>query len=73
MKKKILIIALWACAWLTVPVAGEEIAGSAALEAEQENINNIEDKLLELRELKDKCKYDNQFAISMFKKILENV
>lgn len=37
------------------------------------NINNIEDKLLELREIKDKCKYDNQFAISMFKKILENV
>ena len=43
MKKKILIIALWACTWLTVPVAGEEIAGPAALEAEQENINNIEE------------------------------
>ena len=38
-----MIIALWACTWLTVPVAGEEIAGPAALEAAQENINNIEE------------------------------
>lgn len=37
------------------------------------DINDFENKLLELKGIKEQNKYDNEFALSRFEKILENV